>query len=89
MKRLIQIIRLPELNPLPVMKCVFTELCTAFEEDDSCIVSMITSMDQLRNGGIAFLDDAGGNYIHYRSIYDEIARRCPHTIFICWYCINI
>lgn len=88
MKRFIQIIRLPELSPLPVMKCVFSELCTAFEEDDSCRVTIITSMDQLCDGGIAFLDDAAGNYIHYRQIYDEIARRCPTTLFICWYWLN-
>lgn len=88
MKRLIQIIRLPELNPLPVMRCVFRELCTAFEEDDACIVTCITSINELRDGGIAFLDDAGGNYIHYRSTYDQIAKRCPSTIFICWYWLD-
>lgn len=88
MKRLIQIITLPELNPLPVMRCVFTELCTAFAEDDGCDVRYINSMDELRDGGIAFLDDVSGNYTQYRTVYDEIARHCPSTVFVCWYWMN-
>jgi hypothetical protein len=88
MKRLIQIIRLPQLQPLHVMACVFTELCTAFAEDDACEVVCATEMNQLRDGGIAFLDDVGGEYVHYRPIYDEIAQRCPNTVFVCWYWMN-
>lgn len=85
MKRLIQIIQLPELHPLPVMKCVFSELTQAFAEDEGCEVRHVISIDQLEDGGIAFLDDAAGKYVDQRPIYDEIAHRCPTTVFVCWY----
>ena len=83
-KENIQIIGFPEINPLPVMKCVFTELCSAFDYT----VNYVLSINNLCDGGIIFLDDAAGNYIQYRSIYDEIAKRCPTSIFICWYWKN-
>lgn len=79
---------LPEIRPLPVMRCVFAELISAFGEDDSCETAFVSSMNDLRDGGIAFLDDAGGSYPHYRATYDEIARRCPNTVFVCWYWMN-
>jgi hypothetical protein len=85
MRPLVQVIVLPEIKPLPVMKCVFSELAKAWEEDDGCEYTLVSSMDQLRDGGIAFLDDAGGNYVHFKDTYDEIARRCPRTVFVCWY----
>lgn len=85
MKRLIQLVRLPEIHPLPVMKCVFEELVQAFKEDDRCEIRTITSMNQLEDGGIAFLDDAAGNYKQFQAIYEEMGRRCPSTLFITWY----
>ncbi len=89
MRRFIQVIVIPEIQPLPVMRCVFTELISAFEEDDLCEISYVSSLDELRDGGIAFLDDAGGTYPNYRATYDEIARRCPNTVFVCWYWQNM
>lgn len=85
MKRLIQLIRLPEIHPLPVMKCVFEELTQAFHEEDRCEIRIIHSMDQLEDGGIAFLDDAAGNYKQFQAVYEEIGIRCPSTVFVCWY----
>jgi hypothetical protein len=85
MKRLIQLVRLPEIDPLPVMKCVFEELVQSFKEDDRCEIRTITSMDQLEDGGVAFLDDAAGNYKRFQVIYEEIGHRCPSTLFITWY----
>lgn len=84
MKRHVQLIFLPELNPLPVMKCVFQELAGAFR-DYNAPVREITQMDELIDGGIAFLDDVSGNYKEKQMIYEEIAQRCPTTVFICWY----
>jgi glycosyltransferase involved in cell wall biosynthesis len=84
MKRLIQIIQVPELSPLPVMKQVFSELTPAFYDYD-CNVHIIQSLEEIEDGGILFLDDAAGDYKKYRHIYDKINKLCPTGIYVCWY----
>jgi hypothetical protein len=84
MKRLIQLPYIAELNPLPVMKQVFTELTEAFR-DYNCEIKIVNSINQLEDGGIIFLDDAGGRYINNKDIYVEIGKKCPTSVFICWY----
>jgi hypothetical protein len=88
MRRLIQILRVPQLEPLPVMTCVFTELCGGFEDYD-CTIKMIHTVDQLEDGGIIFMDDAAGNYIHHTSLHHIISQKCPTSVFICWYWQNL
>lgn len=84
MKCLIQILCLPELHPLPVMKCVFEELSTAFQ-DHHCSIKTVYNMSDIEDGGIVFLDDAAGNYKNNITVYHQIHERCPNGIYICWY----
>lgn len=84
MKRLIQLIQIPEIGALPVMNCVFSELSGAFK-DYSCDIRVVKSLQDLEDGGIIFLDDAAGNYKNNKALYETIAAQCPTTIFICWY----
>lgn len=84
MKRLIQLPRFQELNPLPVMKQVFDELTAAFK-DYNCEIKVVNSIDELEDDGIIFLDDAAGQYINNKELYIEIGKRCPSTVFVCWY----
>lgn len=61
MKRLIQILWLLQLHPLPVMKQVFEELAEGFI-DYQCRIKTVTSLDDLEDGGIMFLHDEAGHY---------------------------
>ena len=80
MKRLIQLPRFQELHPLPVMRQVFDELAAAFK-DYNCEVKVVTSIDDLQNDGIIFLDDAAGQYSANKDIYNTIAKKCPDSVF--------
>jgi len=75
----IQLLFLPELEPLPVMKCVFREASGGFQTKE------VYTLDELQDGGIIFVDDAAGKYKEKRLLYDQIAERCPTSVFICWY----
>jgi len=77
--RSVQLLFLPELHPLPVMKCVFRELCGCLPTRE------VYRMEEITDGGLIVLDDAAGAYLQQHAIYNEIARRCPNTVFICWY----
>jgi len=72
------------LRNLVVMICVFTEFAGAFE-DYGYKVNIVRNMNELEDGGVILLDDAAGNYIHNKAVYYEIAKRCPNSVFICWY----
>lgn len=84
MKQLIQILCLPQLHPLPVMKQVFEELTAGFV-DYQCRIKTVTSMDNLEDGGIMFLHDEAGHYKNNSALYQYIGDKCPETVFICWY----
>jgi hypothetical protein len=84
MKRLIQVIQLSELHPSPIMKHVFSELMDAFYDYD-CKLYIITSLKEIEDGGILFLDDSAGDYKDYKHIYDKINKLCPNGIYVCWY----
>jgi len=86
MKRLIQWIQLPELSPLPVMDRVFEEVTAAFK-DVGCIVRRVSTWNELEDGGLVFLDDAGGQYDepHFHPHHARIAQQCPNSIMIGWY----
>jgi len=84
MKRLIQILCIPELTPLPVMEQVFSELCGAFV-DHLCTIKKVTVLNELENGGILFVHDEAGKYKHNVELYHRIGQMCPDSVFICWY----
>ena len=86
MKRLIQWIQLSELSPLPVMDRVFEE-CTEAFKDDGCVVRRVAKWDELEDGGLIFLDDAGGRYLEpeFRPWHERLVRLCPTSIMVCWY----
>jgi hypothetical protein len=86
MKRLIQWIQIPDFAPLPVMDRVFEE-CTEAFKDDGCVVRRVTRWDEIEDGGLVFLDDAGGRYLEpeFRPWYERLARLCPTSIMIGWY----
>ena len=84
MKRLIQLPRFQELNPLPVMKQVFDELTAAFK-DYECEIKIINSINDLQDDGIVFLDDAAGQYINNKDVYIKMGTKCPNSVFVCWY----
>lgn len=84
MKRLIQLPQFQEINPLPVMKQVFSELTDGFK-DYNCTIKVVLSFEDLEDNGIIFLDDSAGNYIQYKDIYIRMGQKCPNSIFICWY----
>jgi len=84
MKCLIQILWLPQLHPLPVMKQVFEELAAGFI-DYQCRIKTVTSLDDLEDGGIMFLHDEAGHYKNNSELYEQINMLCPDTVYICWY----
>lgn len=84
MRRLIQLPRWRELNQLPVMYHVFDELTEGFK-DYECEIRVVTSLEELEDGGIIFLDDAAGRYMEQKEIYIEMSKKCHHSVFICWY----
>jgi hypothetical protein len=84
LKRIIQVLYLHELHPLPVMKQVFQELVGGFI-DYQCKIKTVTSLHEIEDGGIMFLHDEAGNYKNNHELYEKIGRMCPNTIFICWY----
>lgn len=84
LKKLIQIPIFPELKNLNVMIRVFIEFSGAFTDYD-CEINVVNNIDNLQDGGIILLDDAAGNYINNKNIYIEMAKKCPNSIFICWY----
>ena len=88
MKRLIQLPRFNEINPMPVMKHVFDELTDAFK-DYNCKIVVIKSFNDLEDGGIIFLDNSAGEYLNNKEIYIKIAEKCPNSVFICWYWENL
>ena len=85
MKKLIQLPRFPELNPLLVMNFVFDELTPGFEEF-GFEVRHVLKMEHLEDGGILFFDDNA--YKHNRKILEDIAVKCPNSICICWYWLD-
>jgi Glycosyl transferase family 11/Glycosyl transferases group 1 len=84
MKRLIQLPRWEELKPLPVMECVFNELIDGFI-DYNCKVKIVSSLEDLEDGGIIFLDNTTTNYLDLKEVYIKMGQKCPNSIFICWY----
>ena len=84
MKRLIQILWLPQLHLLPVMKQVFEELAAGFI-DYQCRINTVTCLDELEDGGIMFLHNEDGHYKNNHTLYEQINILCPNTIYICWY----
>ncbi len=84
MKRLIQLPRFTDLNPLPVMNRVFDELTEGFLDYD-CKIQIVNSLDELEDDCIIFLDDSAGNYINNKDIYMKMGNKCPNSVFICWY----
>ena len=88
MRRLVQILCIPELTPLPVMEQVFTELCGAFADScnaEPCIVKKVQSLHELENGGIVFVHDEAGQYKNNAELYHRIGNISPDSVFICWY----
>lgn len=86
MKRLIQWIQIPDFAPLPVMDRVFEE-CTAAFKDDGCAVRRVTRWEEVEDGGLIFLDDAGGRYRDpsFQPHHERLATMCPKSVMICWY----
>jgi hypothetical protein len=84
LNKLVQIPVFNELQNLTVMICVFTEFAGAFQ-DYGCRINVVKSFDELEDGGIILLDDAAGKYSENKNIYINIAKKCPNSIFICWY----
>jgi hypothetical protein len=84
LNKLIQIPVFSELKNLVVMTCVFTEFAGAFQ-DYGCEIKIVKSMNDLEDGGIILLDDAWGKYTENIVTYNNIAKKCPNSIFICWY----
>ena len=84
LEKLIQIPIFNELKNLDVMFCVFTEFAGAFQ-DYGCNIKIVKSINDLEDGGIIFLDNSAGRYIENKDIYNNMANKCPNSIFICWY----
>lgn len=86
MKRLVQWIQIPEFAPLPVMDRVFEELTEAFK-DHGCQVRRVCAWEEVEDGGLLFLDDAGGRYLEpeFRPHHARLATLCPNSIVIAWY----
>ena len=84
MRRIIQFLCISELNPLPVMACVFSELSGAFE-DYECVIKKVIFLHELEDGGIIFLHDEAGLYKNNSALYTLISQKCPNSVFICWY----
>ena len=85
LKRLVQLPRMPALQPVPVMVCVFNELTEAFRDHGFRIVTIRDSIDEMEDGGLIFLDDAAGRYLNKLDLYHAMASKCPNSVFICWY----
>jgi len=86
MKRLIQWIQIPEFSPLPVMDRVFEE-CTSAFEDEGCVLRRVTHWEEVEDGGLLFMDDAGGRYHEpeFRGPFERLAALCPNSIVVGWY----
>lgn len=86
MKRLVQWIQIPEFAPLPVMDRVFEEFTEAFK-DEGCQVRRVRKWEEVEDGGILFLDDAGGRYQEpaFRLYHTRLAEQCPTSIVVAWY----
>lgn len=87
LKKLVQIPIFNELKNLDVMICVFTEFAGAFV-DYGCEINIVHNLNSLQDGGIILLDDAAGKYVQNNKLYNDIANKCPNSIFICWYWSN-
>lgn len=85
MKRLIQLLRMPELSPFLVMNFVFEELCAAFVDDD-CRIKIVNHLSELENGGIIFMDNSV--YQTQKPLLELIGRLCPESVFILWYWLD-
>lgn len=85
MKRLVQWIQIPDFAPLPVMDRVFEE-CTEAFKDEGCVVRRVTRWDEVEDGGLIFLDDAGGHYTEplFHSHHIRLANMCPNSVMIGW-----
>ena len=84
LNKLVQIPVFNELKHLIVMNCVFKEFSGAFE-DYGCNIKIVNNINDLEDGGIILLDNAGGKHIENKDIYNNMAKKCPNSIFICWY----
>lgn len=86
MKRLVQWIQIPDFAPLPVMDRVFEE-CTEAFKDAGCRVRRVCQWEEVEDGGLLFLDDAGGRYAQpeMRPHHARLAELCPNSIVIAWY----
>ena len=87
LKKLVQIPIFEQLKTLLVMNCVFFEFAGGFV-DDGCDIHIVRNFNDLQDGGIILLDDAAGKYIENQQLYEDIATKCPNSIFICWYWMN-
>ena len=56
-------------------------------QDEGCQVRRICQWDELEDGGLLFLDDAGGRYLEpeFRPHHARLAAQCPSSIVIAWY----
>jgi hypothetical protein len=82
MKRLIQLLRFPEIHPILVMNYVFDEMTAAFT-DYNCQINIVTKFEDLKNEGIIFLDN--GMLYNNPSIIHKLAIKCPDVVYFVWY----
>jgi hypothetical protein len=85
MRKLVQLPRFQELEPLLVMNYVFDELTSGFKHW-GFEVRIVTRKEDLEDGGILFLDDYA--YRFNKNIINEIAKLCPNSVCICWYWLD-
>jgi hypothetical protein len=87
MKRLVQLLRFGEVQPILIMNYVFDELTCAFKDYD-CEVRVVTSFEDVKNEGIIFLDNGALSHNNL-DIYNRLASKCPDVLFIVWYWVNL
>lgn len=83
MKRLVQLLRFPEIKPILVMNYVFEEMSHAFE-DYNCKILIVKDINELKNEGIIFMDNGAlskGDTL----IIEKISKMCPDAFYITWY----
>lgn len=85
MKKLVQVPRFREINPVLVMNYVFDEITPGFRHW-GFEVRVVMHKEDLEDGGILFFDD--NVYKHNRPLIDDIAKQCPNSVCICWYWLD-